>query len=139
QRPAQRVDHSADHGVADRNRQDAPRAADFAALGQARGLAEQYRADLIFLQVHGDARDAFAEVEQLAGHCRLVAPEAGDAVDERDDRADLGDLYGALVVFDLLANQLGDFACAYLGHDLGAPCNRTRMLSDANTRRRRPW
>ena len=41
-----------------------------------------------------------------------------DAVAERNDGADLGHLNGALIVLDLIANQLCDFAGADLSHGL---------------------
>ena len=47
-------------------------------------FAQQHRAHLVFFQVHGDARNAVRELDQLAGHDLLQAMDAGDAVAHRD-------------------------------------------------------
>ena len=60
--------------------------------------------------------DAVRELDQLAGHDLFQAMDAGDAVADRNHRADLGDVNGALVVLDLLAENAGDFVRSNLSH-----------------------
>ena len=114
--PAQGIDHAADHRLADRNGNDPARALDLVAFLQVGSIAEQHRADLVFLQVHRNARHAAGKSQQLAGHDFLQTVQAGDAVAERNDPADLGDLDGAFVVLDLVSNQFRDFTGADLCH-----------------------
>ncbi len=47
------------------------------------------------------------KLQHLAGHRVLDAVDAGDAVAERDDAADLGDVDVDRVAADLVANDLG--------------------------------
>ena len=77
---------------------------------------EQHHADLVFFQVHGDAGNAMREGEQFSGHDFVEAVNAGNAVAQRDDRADFihGDL--GFVVLDLLPDQLCDLVCFDLCH-----------------------
>jgi hypothetical protein len=56
------------------------------------------------------------KAEQLAGHDLVEAVEAGDAVAERGDGADLVDLDLRVVVRDLLAKKLRNFVCFDLSH-----------------------
>ena len=114
---AERVDHAADQGFAHRDAHDAPGAADFIALLDFGEIAEQHRAHLVFFQVHGDAGHVVRELDQFAGHDLFQAMDAGDAVAHRDDRADLGDVDGALVVLDLLAQNTGNFVRSNLSHN----------------------
>src|SRR5262249_30736942 len=74
-------------------------------------VAHEHCADLVFFQVHGDAGDVVSEVDHLAGHDLVEPVDAGDAVAERDDGADLVDLHLRFVVLDLLADELCDFVC----------------------------
>ena len=53
---AERIDHAADHVVADRDAHDASGALDLVAFLEFGVFAEQHDADLVFFQVHGDAR-----------------------------------------------------------------------------------
>jgi len=99
---AQRVHYAAHHLFAHRNGHDARRAAHFIAFANVRVVAEQDRAHLVFLQVHGDARNVVRKLDQFAGHHLLQAVNARDAIAHRDHRAGLADVDGPLVVFNLL-------------------------------------
>ena len=70
-------------------------------------VAEQHGADLVFVEVHGEAGDAVGKLDQLAGHDLVEAVHARDTVAEGDDGADLVDLDALLVVLNLLAKQFG--------------------------------
>ena len=94
-RVAERVDDAAEEAVADRHREDVAGAADRLALLDAGRVAEDDGADLAGVEVEREAEHAALELEQLVGHRGVQALDAGDAV------ADLGD--GA----DLLAGGLG--------------------------------
>ena len=113
---AERIDHAADHGVADGHAHDAAGALDFVAFFDFGVFAEQHHADLVFFQVHGDAGHAVREGEQFAGHDFVEPIDAGDAIAKSDDGAGLvhGDL--RFVVLDLLADQFCDFVCFDLCH-----------------------
>jgi hypothetical protein len=66
------------------------------------------------------------KVDQLAGHDLVQPVDAGDAVAERDDGADLVDLDALLVVLNLLAKQLGNLVCLNLCHALSFPSKSVR-------------
>ena len=70
-------------------------------------LAEQHRADAFLFEVQRDAEHAVRELEHLAGHRVLDAVHARDAVADRDDAADFGDVDVDRVAADLLADDLG--------------------------------
>ena len=91
-RLAERVDDAAEHRVADRHRDDAAGALDRIAFLDLLGVAEQHRADALLFEVERDAEHAVRELEHLAGHGALDAVDAGDAVADRDDAADFGDV-----------------------------------------------
>ena len=71
-------------------------------------VAEEHRADAVFLEVQRDAEDAAGELDHLAGHAALDAVQAGHAVADRDDGADFGDVHVDGVSADLLAEDAGD-------------------------------
>ena len=75
QRVAQRVDHAAEHGVADRHGEQPAGAADLVALVDREEVAEDDHADRVLFQVEGQPVDAAGELDHLAGH------HAGQAVD----------------------------------------------------------
>ena len=87
QRLAQRPDHAAEEGVADRHGQDLAGALDLLALLDLVELAEDDDADLAHVQVERQAPDAVLEHEQLAGHRRGQALDPRDAVAALDDGA----------------------------------------------------
>ena len=79
-RLAERVDHAADHGFADRHAHDASGALDFVAFLDLGVFAQQHGAHLVFFQVHGESGNAVRELEQFAGHDFVEAVNAGDTV-----------------------------------------------------------
>ena len=107
-RLAERVDHAAEHLVADRHRDDAAGALDDVAFLDFLELAEQHGADAFLFEVQRDAEHAVRELEHLAGHRVLDAVHARDAVADRDDAADFGDVDVDGVAADLLADDLGN-------------------------------
>src|SRR4029079_17496125 len=84
------VDHAADHGRADWHRHDAAGTPDLVALGDGLVLAEEHDADVVLLEREGQAGDVVRKLHELAGHAPLQAVDAGDAVADRHDGADLG-------------------------------------------------
>ena len=64
-------------------------------------LAHHRDADVVLFEVQHHARDAAGELDELAGHRRLEAEDARDAVADREHRAGLGDVDLAIVVLDL--------------------------------------
>ena len=94
-RPAERVHHAAEHRRADRHLEQAAGAADLVALLELQVVAQDGGADVVLFEVEHQARDRLAgllrgELEHLAGHGRLQAVDAGDAVPHLEDGADLG-------------------------------------------------
>ena len=92
--------------VADRHRHDALGALDgvpFLDLGE---VAQQHRADALLFEVQRDAEDVVRELEHLAGHGLLDAVDARDAVANRHDRADFGDVDVDGIAADLVADDL---------------------------------
>ena len=71
-------------------------------------LAEQHGADALFFEVQRDAEHAVREFEHLAGHRVVDAVHARDAVADRDDAADLGNVHVDGVTPDLFADDLGN-------------------------------
>ena len=104
----QRIHDAAEQLFADGHRDDAPGALHDVAFLDFRVLAEQHRADAVFLEIQRDAEDAVRKLEHLAGHGALDAVHARDAVAERHDAADFGDVHLDGVAADLLADDLGN-------------------------------
>jgi hypothetical protein len=115
---AQRVDHAAEVAVADRHRQDLAGPADLLALLDPGVVTQDHDADLADVEVQRQAADTALELEQLVGHDRGQALDAGDAVTGLDDGADLlaGDV-GA-VLGDVALDGTADLVCGdrQLGH-----------------------
>jgi hypothetical protein len=103
-----------DRRLAHRHLGDLAGALDGVALLDALEAARGARRRRCPLQVQHQAHHALAEVEQLAGHGRLQAVDAGDAVAGLEHGAGLGD--GDLLVeaLDLLADDLADLFGANL-------------------------
>ena len=115
---AERVDHAADQRLAHRNRHDGAGAAHFLAFLDVLVFAQQHRAHLVFFQVHGDAGNAVAELNQFARHHLVESVDARDAVADRHDGADFADVDGALVVLDLVPQNACNLVCPYLSHKI---------------------
>ncbi len=113
-RLTERVHDAAEQFVADRHRDDPPGPLDRIAFLDLRELAEQHGADALLFEIQRDAEDAARELEHLAGHGVLHAVHARDAVANRDDAADFGDIDVDREASDLLANDLGDLVSLYV-------------------------
>ena len=77
---SQRVHHASHQGVPYGHAHDASRALDLVTLADFRVFAQQYYADLVFFQVHGDTGNVVRELEQFPGHDFIQAMHASDAV-----------------------------------------------------------
>jgi hypothetical protein len=113
-RLTERVDHAADERLAHRDVEDAAGALDDVAFLDGRHVAEHRGADVIGLEVEGEAHQVARELEELAGHDALEAVDAGDAVSHREDRSGLHREGGLLVVGDLLLDDARDLFGAEL-------------------------
>ncbi len=113
---AEGVDHAADERVADGYGHDLAGTLDLIAFAQLGVVAEQYGTDLILVEVHGQTGDAVGEVDQFARHDLVQPMDAGDAVAQRDDGADLIHVDAVFVAFNLLAQQLGNLVCPNAWH-----------------------
>jgi hypothetical protein len=101
-RLAERVDHAADQGVADGDAGDVAGRIDRVAFLDLVVGAEQHRAHVVLFEVEHHADDVAGELEQLAGHRVLEAPDAGDAVADGQHGADGLELELGLVALELL-------------------------------------
>ena len=104
--------------LADRHRDDPVRALDRVAFLDFLVVAEEHRADAFLFEVQRDAEDAVRELEHLAGHRLLDAVHAGDAVADRDDRADFGDVDVDGIAANLVADDSGNL----FGFDVHIRC-----------------
>ena len=105
---AERVDDPPDELVADRDAHDLARALDRVALGDLLPLAEERDADVVLLEVERDAGDAVLELEALRGQAVLEAVDAGDAVADLENGADLGEVGLDVVLLDPLLEDRRD-------------------------------
>ena len=108
ERLAERIHDAADELVADRHAHDVAGALDRVALRDLLPVSEESNADVVLLQVEGDAGDAVLEVERLGGHAVFEAVDAGDPIPELEDRADLGEVGLDAVLLDPLLENRGD-------------------------------
>ncbi len=131
---AERIDHAANQGIADRHRHDLAGALDLLAFTQLGVVAQQHRADLVFIQVHGQAGHAMGKLDQLARHDLVQPMDARNAVAQGDDRADFVHLHALVVVFNLLPEQLGNLVCANRRHQ----CLLSTLVA-SSVRHRGPW
>ena len=90
ERRAERADDPAEHLLADRDLQQALGALDRVALDDVLPGAEEHGADVVGLEVEREADDVVRQLEHLERHAVLEAVDAGDAVADRQDGADLG-------------------------------------------------
>ena len=102
----QRVDDAADQLLADRNGNDAPRAANDAALVQTDVAAQNNNGNGVLFQVERHAIFAVFKLDQLVGHAAFKAAGARDTVADQNDRTGFV-LFELLVV--LLDLGLNDF------------------------------
>ena len=92
ERDPERVDDPADHHVADGDRHDVAGAADGVALLDPVPWAEEHGGDVVLLEVQREAGDAVVELELLERDAAVEPVDAGDAVADLDDGADLLDV-----------------------------------------------
>ncbi len=90
-RLAKRVDHAANHPVAHRHAHDLAAALDLISLAQLGVIAQDDAADLILVEVHGQAFHAVGKLQHLSRHGLVQAVEAGDSVAQRNDGPDFID------------------------------------------------
>ena len=107
-RIAQRVDDAADHGIADRHRHHLAGALDGVALLDLLPLAEQHRGDVVLLEVQRQPGHAVGQLQLLQGDAAHQPVDAGDAVADLDDGADLFDVDVDLIALDLRLEDRGD-------------------------------
>ena len=98
QRLAERADHAAEVGVADRDREHLAGPLDPLALLDLAEVTEDDHADLADVQVQRQAAGAVLELEQLVRHRRGQSLDPGDAVAALGDGADLLGGRGARLV-----------------------------------------
>ena len=102
ERVAERVDDAAEERLSDGHGGDLAAAADGLALLDVLPLAEERGADVVLLEVQGDADDAVLELEHLERERVLEAVHAGDPVADLEDGADLGQVGLDVVLLDPL-------------------------------------
>ena len=110
-RLAQGVDDAAQQRFADRHRDDATRALDGVAFLDLGRLAQQHGADALLLEVERDAEYAVRELEHLGRHRTLDTVYPGDAVADRHDGANFGDIDVELVAAELVLDDPRYFVC----------------------------
>ena len=104
----ERVHHASEQLVADRDGNDAAGPLDQVAFLDLLELAEQHRADALLFEVQCDAEHAVRELEHLPGHRVVHSMHPRDAVADRDDAADLGDVDVDGEAPDLFTDDLGN-------------------------------
>jgi len=82
-RDAQRVDHAAEHRLADRHLHDLAGPLDRHAFLDFEVRPEDDGADVVLFQVEGHAHDPARKFEQLVGHRVFESVQTGDAVADR--------------------------------------------------------
>jgi hypothetical protein len=98
ERIAERVDHAADHCVADRDGQQSSERADFVPLGDFQIIAQDDHADAVFFQVKRQPDDSAGELNHFARSDIRQAVDSGDTVAHFQDHADFSNVDLALVL-----------------------------------------
>src|SRR5690606_32835279 len=115
-RIAERIDHTAEQALADRNVDDGAGALDGVAFLDAAVVAEDHDADVVGLKVQGHALHAARELDHLAGLHLVEAVDAGDAVADAEHLADLGHFGFGAEILDLGLQDFGNFCGADVHH-----------------------
>src|SRR5204863_8257881 len=108
-RIAARVDDPAQEPLADRHIDNRAGALDRVAIANAAVVAKDDDADIVDFEVEGHALHAVRELDHFAGLHRVEPVDAGDAVADRQNLTDLGDIGLAAEIGDLLFQDRGDF------------------------------
>ena len=109
ERVAERVDDAAEQALADGDLELLAGALDRVALDDVDPLAEQHGADVVGLEREREAGHVVRQLEHLERLAVLEAVDARDAVGDREDGADLGEVGAALVeAFDAALEDGGD-------------------------------
>src|SRR5262249_32757960 len=111
-RIAERVDHAAEQGLADRYLDDGARALDRLPFLDLAVLAEDDDADVVDLEIERHPAHAVLELDHLAGLDVVEAVDPGDAVTDREHLTDLGALRLLAEVLDLLFQDCRNFGWA---------------------------
>ena len=134
---AERIDHTADQRLAYGHRHNAAGAADFIAFLNYGVVAEEHGADLIFFEVQRDAGNVVRELDQFAGHHGFETVNTRDAVAYRDNEPGFRNANGAIVIFNLFAENSRYLVCSNLSHIrlillrvLSWATNRSRIVSN---------
>ena len=102
------IDHAAEQGFAHRDAHDVAGAANGLALLHVHPLSEERRADVVLLEVERDPDDAVLELESLERDAVLEPVDAGDAVSDLKDGADLAQVGLDLELLDPVLQDRGD-------------------------------
>ena len=108
ERLAERVHDATEQPLADGHVDDAARGLDRVAFLDRGGVAEQDRADRLFLEVEGDAHHPVGELEQLGRQGAVEPIDLGDAVPDLDDGPDITGLDARLERIDGGLDDAGD-------------------------------
>ena len=111
----QGIDHPPDKGLAHRHLGDTPRAAHLVPLLDGGIIAHDNSGDAIFFQVQGNAHDVIGKLQQLVIFSRRQPVNAGDAVANLDDGADIDHLNRFPELLNLLFDNRNDVLPSY-GH-----------------------
>ncbi len=107
-RVAERVDDAAEQGLAHGHVGDVAGAPHGLPFLDVLPLAEERSSDVVLLEVEREADDAVLELEHLHRDRVLEPVDPGDAVADRQDRADLGEVGLDVVLLDPLAQDRRD-------------------------------
>ena len=105
---AERVDDASEQPVAHRHAHHLAGAPHRLTLLHVVPLSEERGADVVLLEVEGDADDAVLELEPLERNAVLEAVDAGDAVTDLEDGADLGEVGLDVELLDSILEDRGD-------------------------------
>ena len=108
-RVAEPVNDSAQQAPADWHVDDRAGALDRVALTDAAVVAKNDHTDIVEFEVEGHALHAVRELDHLAGLHFVEAVDTGDAVADREDLPNLGDIRLAAETGDLLPQDRRDF------------------------------
>ena len=108
----QRIDHATKQRITNGHFNDAPRTLDCVALADLAVLTENRDSDVVFLKVEDHPGHAHGELDELTSDSVTQAVDAGDTVTDSEHGSGLGDLNAALVVGDLILEDLADLSSA---------------------------